>query len=87
MKSEIKIYTPVKENFLIHKSLLGKISSNINLPEEISAPIDKNQKIGEINYNIGNETVYSCNINSSDDVEKINFKSVLGCVVFQFFKM
>ncbi len=87
MKSEIKIYTPVKENFLIHKSLLGKISSNINLPEEISAPIDKNQKIGEINYNIGNETVYRCNINSSDEVEKINFKSVLGCVVFQFFKM
>ncbi len=87
MKSEIKIYTPVKENFLIHKNLLGKISSNINLPEEISAPIDKNQKIGEINYNIGNETVYRCNINSSDEVEKINFKSVLGCVVFQFFKM
>ncbi len=87
MKSEIKIYTPVKENFLIHKNLLGKISSNINLPEEISAPIDKNQKIGEINYNIGNETVYSCNINSSDEVEKINFKSVLGCVILQFFKM
>ncbi len=87
MKSEIKIYTPVKENFLIHKNLLGKISSNINLPEEISAPIDKNQKIGEINYNIGNETVYRCNINSSDEVEKINFKSVLGCVILQFFKM
>ena len=87
MKPEIKIYTPVKENFLIHKNLLGKIFSNINFPEEISAPIDKNQKIGEINYNIGDETVYSCNINSSDDVEKINFKSVLECIILQFFKM
>ena len=87
MKPEIKIYTPVKENFLIHKNLLGKISSNINFSEEISAPIDKNQKIGEINYNIGDETVYSCNINSSDDVEKINFKSVLECIILQFFKM
>ena len=87
MKSEIKIYTPVKENFLIHKNLLGKISSNINLSEEISAPIDKDQKVGEINYNIGNETVCSYNINSSEEVEKINFKSVLRCVILQFFKM
>lgn len=87
MKSEISIYTPVKENFLIHKSLLGKITSNINLPEEIAAPVDKNQKIGEITYSIDNNTVYNCNINSSNDVEKINFKSVLKCIMIQFFKM
>lgn len=87
MKPKIKIYTPVKENFLIHKNLLGKISSNIHLPEEISAPIDKNQKIGEINYTIGDDIVYKCNINSCEEVEKINFKSVFEYLLVQFFKM
>jgi serine-type D-Ala-D-Ala carboxypeptidase (penicillin-binding protein 5/6) len=52
----------------------GDITKNITLNEEVTAPIKENDKVGEITYKLGGETIGSVDIVAAIDVEKAGFK-------------
>lgn len=58
---------------IIEKGNDVNIEQNISINNSVSAPISKNQTVGEINYVLNGETICKSSLIASDDVSKINF--------------
>ena len=63
---------------LIQKGQDGNISQILNIPESVSAPIFKGQKLGEITYTLNNEEIAKVNIIAETDVAKNTFINVVN---------
>lgn len=85
MLPQVEVNVPEAEAVLLSRQQNRNISSQINMSEEITAPVDLNQKIGEIVYTQGGETLYKCDITTNSKVDEINFNAVLGNLVKNFF--
>ena len=57
---------------LIEKGKDKNIQQVLNIDENISAPISKGQKIGELSFTLDGEVLSTVNIVAKNDVEKIN---------------
>lgn len=64
----------IKESagILVSKDKLNKIEKRVSLPDIIEAPVEKGQKIGEIEFFVDNEKVGSTDIVAAKDIKKIN---------------
>jgi D-alanyl-D-alanine carboxypeptidase (penicillin-binding protein 5/6) len=63
---------------LIPKSNKSSITSNINLPDKINAPIHAGQKIGEITYSLDGKTISTVNLLAKNEVKKLSFPNMLS---------
>ena len=61
---------------LMYKSEKKKITQEINIPDCISAPISKGEKIGEINYFLDGTQLCSVDIISDKTIKKIGFMNM-----------
>lgn len=61
----------------IEKNQIDKIIKNIELPEEIIAPIENGQSIGKIEYSVDDEVIGSVDIISAINVEKKPLPSII----------
>ena len=43
------------------------------LEQNVKAPVEEGQKLGEMKYKIQGETIASCNLVATKNIEKINF--------------
>ena len=57
---------------LIEKGQDKEIMNNIKLEETIQAPIQKGEKLGEVEYTLNGETILKVNIISKETIEKMN---------------
>lgn len=62
--------TEANTGVLIEKAKLDAIEKKITLPTEISAPIKKGEKLGEIEFFVGKEKVGSTDIIAAEDIKK-----------------
>ena len=62
---------------VVDKKTLSAIECKIELPENISAPIKKGDKIGRIKYVVGETEIGSVDILAGDDIDKISFWDIL----------
>lgn len=58
---------------LIKKGQDKAITQEINLPEKISAPIEKGQKVGEIIFTLDNQEISRINIIANKEIKKVGF--------------
>ena len=65
---------------VVEKVNISKIKYNTKLPENISAPIKKGDKIGSVEYFLDNKLIYSSDVFASEDINKISF----GYLLFNF---
>ena len=63
---------------LIPKGQDGNITQSLSLPDNVSAPITKEQKLGEISYFLNNEEIAKVNIIAETDVAKNTFLNVVN---------
>ncbi len=95
-EKQLKVTSGVKEQLgldcseapavLINKGTAENISVEAVLPEEIMAPVEKNQKIGEILIRNGTEIIGRCDIFASEDVEEMTFFNALKALLKAFAK-
>lgn len=71
---------------LINKGSAGNISIEAVLPESISAPVVKDQKIGEILIRNGKEIIGKCDIFSLEDIEEMTFINAVKALLKAFSK-
>lgn len=76
MKDSAEITCDVSSNVVTDKSSNSEITTEINLPETIDAPITKNQKVGTVVFKMNNKEVKTCEILATEDIEKISFGAV-----------
>ena len=64
---------------------LGKIKKKNVVKDNIKAPVKKGDKVGEVEYYLGDEKIGSVDIVASEDVEKIDYKNALEDALDGFF--
>ncbi len=72
---------------LIPKGQDSKITQEINIPDTISAPINKGDKIGEIKYYYDNELLSSVDVVSDSDVKKHSFINMSELLLKKWFSL
>ena len=58
---------------IVDKTDLSKITYNVKLPQNISAPIKNGDKIGDIEYFLGDKLIGKADVCASENIEKISF--------------
>lgn len=81
MNQKVGLNCEVSENIILDKSNPAEITTKINLPESIEAPVEQGQKIGTLVYCAAEEVIVSCEITATESVEKATFFSVLAATI------
>lgn len=61
---------------LLKKGSEGNIEQNIDLPDTITAPVSKGQKVGEVTYQSNGNTILTVNLIANEDIQKITLFSL-----------
>ena len=72
---------------LIKKGTSKSITTNISLPDKVSSPIAKGQKLGEVIYSIDGKNIATVDIVAKENVKKISFVNMSVRVVENWFKL
>lgn len=72
---------------LIEKGQESSIVQNVYIYENLSAPIEKGQKIGEVTYTLNDKIISTCDIVSADAVDKINIFSMSQNICWRWFSI
>ena len=69
---------------LLQKGSDKNVEQTLNLDENISAPVQKGQKLGEISFTLDGEVLSTVDIVAKDDVEKIGLFSIIKKVYYSW---
>lgn len=83
----IDICLETEAGSLIPKGQSTNITSTINLPETIEAPVVKGQKIGEVIFSLNNETLGAVNLISNNTVKKLNIGNMFSHIAKCWFTL
>lgn len=72
---------------LLKKGTSKDISQEINISENISAPISKGDVLGEINFTFSDGSAMQVNLVAEKSIEKITFKNILNHVFMLWFNL
>lgn len=87
MESTVNTQVRLSGDFLIPKGREKDIKSNLELLEEVEAPVYKDQKLGTVTFSLDNEILAQYSVTALSDVQEISFKSVLSLLTSQIFKL
>jgi D-alanyl-D-alanine carboxypeptidase (penicillin-binding protein 5/6) len=70
-----KVNVQIKEDVsvLIKKGEQSKVKKEIQTESKLNAPINKGDKVGEVKYYIDDQLIYTADIVTSEEVQKITF--------------
>lgn len=71
---------------LIEKGNEDKVEQVLNL-EPIQAPIEKGQKVGEVNFILDSKTINSVNLIAKESVDKINVFSMSKSIIYNWINL
>ncbi len=71
-------------SILVPKGSAGKVTAEVSIPDEMSAPISEGEKIGSICFKLNGETVGEAWITSSESAERITFTELLFIMLQKF---
>ena len=72
---------------LIEKGQESNIVQNVNIYENISAPIEKGQKLGEVTYTLNGNELKSSNIVAAESVDKLTMLSMSKNIFWLWFSL
>ena len=80
MIDKIKTSAKIETSFLIKKGEGEKITSEIILPQEIDAPVEKGAVLGKIIYKSSGKQIAEYPITAAENAEQINFFEIFGMI-------
>ena len=87
VKTSLNIVYETDSGCLLEKGSNKNIEQIINIPDNVFAPIQKGQKIGDISYTLNNETLCSVSLIADEDIKKINLSSMFEKIFFNWFRL
>lgn len=72
---------------LVPKGKSKNVSYNISIPDTVSAPIVKGQKLGEVAYSLDGEIISTVNIVAKEDVKKLNIINMTSRIIENWFTL
>ncbi len=62
---------------LVPKGSRGSVEKTVNLPPVLKAPIKKGEIVGSVSYTVNGESIGTCNIYASEEIEKISLGELI----------
>lgn len=84
-ESTVPLYADGNFGVLMKKSEKANVSQIINLPESVKAPVNKGDKIGEIEIYSGDNLIGTIDICAGEGVKKMSFGEALKRVIYGLF--
>ncbi len=78
---EVELTPDSNFDLLVEKGRQGDIEKNINIADNVIAPVEKGQKVGEMLYYLDGEEIGKVNIVTKQGVDKISIGKVFGLFV------
>ncbi len=73
VKQAVKIKAQDNFGALLEKSEAATVTQSLNLPTKVGAPIKKGDKIGSVDFYLGDTQIGSIDVISTDNVDKMSF--------------
>ena len=86
-KSTIPAILENSSGVILEKGKEKDVEQLININENISAPIKKGDKLGEVSFVLNGEVVSKTNLIAQEDVDKINIVSMIKNIYFKWFNL
>ncbi len=86
MLDNVKIKLPKISPVLINKGNAGKINIDLSLPENITAPVEKDSQLGTVKVMLGEKVIAEYEITAAEKVEKITFFGAMLKLLSSFCK-
>ncbi len=83
-KDEVEAVLKENSGTLLEKGSDKNIEQTITLEENVSAPVTKGQKLGEVSFTLDGEVLSTVDIIAKDDVEKIGLFSIIKKVYYSW---
>ncbi|MGE4282903.1 MAG: D-alanyl-D-alanine carboxypeptidase family protein [Clostridia bacterium] len=80
----VKVETANEFNLLVEKGKQDKVEKNVNLSEDLLAPVDKGQKVGEIIFSSNGQELGKVDIITTESIEKVTINKVFVSLVRQW---
>ena len=79
----------LKENYgvILSKSNSNEITQNIEIFNNIHAPVHKGQKIGEVRFNNGDSDIATIDLIANEDIEKYGVISMISEIYQKWFRL
>ena len=87
IKSDVDLKYENTVGVLLQKGEDKNIEQEIQLEENISAPIEEGQKLGEVRYVLEGETLATCNLVATEKVDKTNLFSMSKAVCYNWLNL
>jgi len=71
--SSIEVQPARTGSVVVPKAKKSQVQAEIDLPKKVAAPIKQGDKIGSVSYKLGDETLDTIDLVSTEDVERMNF--------------
>lgn len=84
VSSSISAVLEYDSGTLLAKGADTSITQNINVPDTISAPIKKGDKLGEVVYTLNDETISTIDVIANEDVDKIDFFNMTKHIFYRW---
>lgn len=85
--SAVNVIYETSPSFLVKKGEESKITYEINLPDNVSAPISKGQQLGTITYYSDGSKLDTVNLISDSTINKINFISMIKYISYNWLNL
>lgn len=72
---------------LTKKGTSKNIVSNISINENISAPVHRGDKLGEVSYTLNNEIIAKVNLVAKEDIKNLNFVNMYTRIIENWFTL
>ena len=86
-KGSVSVVYEQDASLLVQKGQEKNIEQEISLPEEIQAPIEAGQTVGEVIYKQGGKEIARANIIADETIKKLTFMNMLEKVYFTWFRV
>ncbi len=80
MSDTLKLVCRSPGNTVIGRTASEKLSSECKIKKDIKAPVQKGDRVGEVNYYINGEIVRTCPITAGNSVVEMSFGTVMKCL-------
>ena len=87
IKNSVNLIFKEDSGCILPKGMSQNIEQVVNIPDEISAPVQQNQTIGEIQYILNGKTLGTATIVAEKEVKKISLSTMNEKIFFSWFRL
>lgn len=77
VKQETNVVHGEMKEVLINKGMADKITAEVDISEEIEAPVTRGQKVGTVTFSINSQILGTCDLTADENIERMTLMNAI----------